>query len=45
MIGFDPAGENNEPICFDCNLGGCDKAKCGEKCPKGWHKKMKKKEA
>ena len=42
LIGLDPTDENDENICFDCNLPcGCDKAKWGEKCPKGWHKCMK----
>ena len=28
------AGEN---ICYDFNLGGCDKTDAGSKCAKGWH--------
>ncbi len=42
LIGLDPTYDG-EPICFACNLpGGCDKAKWGEKCPKGWHMCMQK---
>ncbi len=42
LIGLDPTYDG-EPICFACNLpGGCDKAKWGEKCPKGWHVCMQK---
>ena len=26
-----------EPLCFAYNLGGCDNARDGERCPKGWH--------
>ncbi len=41
LIGLDSHDENGEPYCFDANLGTCTKAKWGEKCPKGWHKCMK----
>ena len=32
--GKTPAGE---PICFNYNLNGCDSAKPGERCNRGWH--------
>ena len=28
---------NGDPLCFAYNLGGCDAARDGERCPKGWH--------
>lgn len=28
---------SGEPLCFAYNLGGCDLAGDGMKCPKGWH--------
>ena len=28
---------NGDPLCFAYNLGGCNAAKDGERCPKGWH--------
>ena len=40
LVGLDPADENGEPFCFDAALGKCNKAKWGERCPKGWHKCM-----
>ena len=30
--------ESGEPLCFNFQLGGCDQAAAGERCPKGWHK-------
>ena len=41
LIGLDHNDENGEPYCFSANLGTCDKAEWGGKCPKGWHKCMK----
>ena len=42
LIGLESKIENGEPICFNCNLpGGCNKAKWGEKCPKGLHVRTK----
>ena len=40
LIGLDPADENGVPFCFSAALGKCNKAKWGERCPKGWHKCM-----
>ena len=40
LWGLDALDENGEPYCFDAALGKCNKAKWGEKCPKGWHKCM-----
>ena len=37
LIGQHPMTEDNEPICFSFNLGGCKAAKIGERCSKGWH--------
>ena len=37
LIGMEPTTDENEPICFDYNLGGCAKARPGEACPKGKH--------
>ena len=28
---------SGEPICFSFNLGGCNAAKPGQRCPRGWH--------
>ena len=28
---------NGDPICFAYNLQGCNQAKPGERCPRGWH--------
>lgn len=28
---------SGEPLCFAYNIGGCDQALDGQKCPKGWH--------
>ena len=42
LIGLDANDVNGEPYCFSANLGSCNKAKWGDKCPKGWHKCMKK---
>ncbi len=41
LIGLDRNDENGEPYCFSANLSTCDKAEWGGKCPKGWHKCMK----
>ena len=38
LRGMEPMTADGEPICFSFNLGGCDRAAPGEKCPKGWHK-------
>ena len=38
LIGMESRTWNGDPICFNHNLpGGCDKAKWGERCPKGLH--------
>ena len=40
LIGLDATDKNDEPYCFNFNMSGCNKAKYGEKCPKGWHRCM-----
>ena len=40
LIVLDSSDENGERICFDAALSKCNKAKWGERCPKGWHKCM-----
>ena len=40
LLGLSPVVANGEPACFDFNLGGCTRAKPGEKCSKGWHSCM-----
>ncbi len=37
LIGLEPCDVNGEPYCFDCNMKGCNEAKWGQKCDKGWH--------
>ena len=37
LIGQSATNPKGRPICFDFNLGGCSKAKAGEKCERGWH--------
>ena len=37
LIGQSPVTASGDNICFDYNLDGCDAAKPGERCPKGWH--------
>ena len=37
LIGMEITTAKGEPLCFAYNLGGCEKAKDGEKCEKGWH--------
>ena len=37
LIGMSPTTSSGEPMCYDFNLGGCPKAKKGEKCSKVWH--------
>ena len=44
LRGLQSRTDSGEPICFAHNLDGCSLAKDGERCPKGWHLKMKKKE-
>ena len=36
LIGME-AKFGEDQICFGFNLGGCDKAGPGAKCPNGWH--------
>ena len=43
LRGLQARTDAGEPICFAYNLDGCSLAKDGEKCPKGWHMKMRKK--
>ena len=45
LRGLQSRTDAGEPICFAHNLDGCSMAKDGERCPKGWHVKMKKKGA
>lgn len=37
LLGMAPTTSQGEPICYDFNLKGCQKAKPGERCQKDWH--------
>ena len=37
LLGMDIVTDKGESLCFAYNLGGCDRAKDGEKCDKGHH--------
>ena len=37
LIGNWSTNRDGEPLCFNFNLQGCDKAKAGSRCDKGWH--------
>lgn len=37
LIGMSPTTADNEPICYNFNLAGCDGAAPGERCDRGWH--------
>lgn len=37
LIGMSPTTPDNEPICYNFNLKGCDGAAPGERCERGWH--------
>ena len=40
LVGMNPKDENGNPMCYGFNLGTCDAVPPGQKCNKGWHKKM-----
>ena len=42
LIGCEPCDPNGEPFCFGFAKGTCSAVQPGQKCPKGWHKCMKK---
>lgn len=37
LIGNWPTNRDGEPLCFNYNLAGCENAKPGQKCARGWH--------
>ena len=41
LIGLSPTTPQGDPICYGYNLKGCNKAKHGERCAKGWHTCMR----
>ena len=37
LIGLCPTTPSGDPCCYDFNLNKCQRAKNGERCPRGWH--------
>ena len=37
LIGNWSMNQSGEPLCFNFNLAGCEHAKPGQKCSRGWH--------
>ena len=41
LLGQNSHTASGEPLCFDFNLGGCDRARPGQKRERGWHLRAK----